>query len=391
MKSRTSVLIVVAAAAIVVVAVIAARASRPAPASAPTPATAASAADLPIGKRKVQIALLLDTSSSMDGLINQARSQMWKVVNEFARASQQNARPLLEIALYQYGNDGLPRQHGWIQRVLPFTTDLDDLSEKLFALRTNGGEEYCGQVIQTAVRELQWSTNPDDLKMIFIAGNEPFTQGPVPPATAIALARRHGIVVNPIHCGGDEPTWREGARLAGSTFMSINQNQVIAHVAAPQDDEIARLGEQLNNTYLAYGSMGVASKARQAAQSANAKHLGKGASLARSVASASKLYKNAGWDLVDAARDGKDVGKIAEEDMPPEMKKMDAAQRKAHVLAKSGERAQLQKRIAQLNVDREKFVRTDEARRGKATAATLDTALIKTVRTQGKKSGWRFE
>ena len=34
------------------------------------------------GKPLVQLAVLLDTSNSMDGLINQARSQVWKIVNE---------------------------------------------------------------------------------------------------------------------------------------------------------------------------------------------------------------------------------------------------------------------------------------------------------------------
>jgi len=33
----------------------------------------------------VQIALLLDTSNSMDGLIHQAQTQLWKIVNEMAR------------------------------------------------------------------------------------------------------------------------------------------------------------------------------------------------------------------------------------------------------------------------------------------------------------------
>ncbi len=35
---------------------------------------------------RVQVALLLDTSNSMDGLINQAKSQLWRIVNEFAKA-----------------------------------------------------------------------------------------------------------------------------------------------------------------------------------------------------------------------------------------------------------------------------------------------------------------
>ena len=35
---------------------------------------------------RVQLALLLDTSNSMDGLIDQAKSQLWKIVNEFIPA-----------------------------------------------------------------------------------------------------------------------------------------------------------------------------------------------------------------------------------------------------------------------------------------------------------------
>ncbi len=35
---------------------------------------------------KIQIAILLDTSSSMDGLIEQAKSQLWKIVNQAAGA-----------------------------------------------------------------------------------------------------------------------------------------------------------------------------------------------------------------------------------------------------------------------------------------------------------------
>jgi hypothetical protein len=37
-------------------------------------------------------------------------------------------------------------------------------------------EEYCGTVIQTSLNQLDWWQN-DHLSMIFIAGNEPFTQG----------------------------------------------------------------------------------------------------------------------------------------------------------------------------------------------------------------------
>ena len=358
----------------------------------PVVAAAAPVAELPVGDRKIQIALLLDTSSSMQGLIDQARSQLWKVVNEFARAKQQGSRPRLEIALYQYGNVGLPSASGWIQRVLPFTTDLDDVSEKLFALRTNGGDEYVGQVIQTAVRGLEWSSGPRDLKLVFVAGNEPFTQGPVSPAAAIALARERGIRVNAIHCGGDDPTWREGALLAKGSYVTIDHNRAVVHVAAPQDDEIARLGVKLNATYLAYGAHGSEGQERQALQDKNAASAGQGSLVQRSVARASNMYRNARWDLVDATREGKaDLAKLRDEAVPEDMRKMTLAQRRAHVEAKASERAQLQRRIVELNLAREKHVRAELARRGDAAASTLDSALIKTVHEQGSKRGWRFE
>jgi len=147
----------------------------------------------------VKIALLLDTSNSMDGLINQAKAQLWDIVNEFTHAKCGNEkRPKLQIALYQYGNDNLSSREGYIQQVLNFSSDLDEISEKLFSLSTNGGEEYCGAVINTSLKQLEWGKNPDNLKMIFIAGNEPFTQGKLNYKDAVTNAKEKDIVVNTI-------------------------------------------------------------------------------------------------------------------------------------------------------------------------------------------------
>src|SRR6185369_13747376 len=125
----------------------------------------------------VQMAILLDTSSSMDGLIDQARTQLWRVVNEFITATRDGKKPELQVALYEYGKPTLGQESGFIRQVVPLTTDLDKVSQELFGLKTNGGDEYCGWVIRTAVEQLSWSKSNKDLKVIFIAGNEPFTQG----------------------------------------------------------------------------------------------------------------------------------------------------------------------------------------------------------------------
>ena len=118
----------------------------------------------------VDIAILLDTSNSMDGLIDQAKSQLWTIINEFAAAKRQGLTPTLRVALFEYGNTNLPASEGYIRQVVPLTDDLDSLSEALFALTTYGGDEYCGQVIDEAVKRLDWTGEPNAYKAIFIAG-----------------------------------------------------------------------------------------------------------------------------------------------------------------------------------------------------------------------------
>src|SRR6218665_659343 len=66
-------------------------------------------------QNKVQIAILLDTSSSMDGLIDQAKSQLWKVVNAFTAAKRDGQTPFVEVALYEYGNSGLSVANQYIR------------------------------------------------------------------------------------------------------------------------------------------------------------------------------------------------------------------------------------------------------------------------------------
>src|SRR5262245_11997462 len=94
----------------------------------------------PDERQLVQVALLLDTSNSMDGLINQARTQLWAIVNEFSHCRRDARIPRLQVAVYEYGNNRLCPQDGWIRMVLPFTDDLDRVSEQLWALRTCGGD-----------------------------------------------------------------------------------------------------------------------------------------------------------------------------------------------------------------------------------------------------------
>ncbi len=344
----------------------------------------------------VQIALLLDTSNSMDGLIGQAKTQLWKVVNEFATARRDGARPELRIALYEYGNDRLDPGRHWIRLVSPLTDDLDHVSEQLFGLTTSGGSEFCGAVVERAVHELAWSSSPGDLKLLFIAGNEPFTQGPVDFRQAVKKAATRGITVNTIHCGpsadGVAGGWKDGALLADGSFLVIDQDRVAADVPAPQDAELARLNAALNATYVAYGARGAAMAERQAVQDANAGKMSASSLANRAASKASRLYNNAGWDLVDATRDGKvAVETLDPADLPEELRKLSAGERKAYVEKKGQERAGLQQEIATLSRARAAFLAKEQAKQARGSTDTLDSAMIKTVRAQAAKNRYVFE
>ena len=350
-----------------------------------------SAPDTPV----VQIAVLLDTSSSMSGLIEQAKTQLWKLVNEFITAKQDGKTPIVQVALYEYGKSSLRAEENWIRQIQPLTRDLDKISEELFALTTNGGDEYCGAVIQRATRDLAWDTHPKVYKAVFIAGNEPFTQGPIDSKKSCQEAIAKGIIVNTIHCGSESQgiagNWNQGALLADGKYLVIDQNQAIVHIEAPQDKEIVKLNEELNKTYISYGKEAPMAKTRQLAQDTNAAAKAEsGARVQRVISKASSSYSNTAWDLVDACKQKDfDITKVKEADLPEEMKKMTMDERKDYLAKKTAERAEIQQRVLTLNKEREAYVATK--RKESAKADTLDTAMVKALRTQAEKKGIAWE
>ncbi|GAB5475518.1 MAG: hypothetical protein Mars2KO_36170 [Maribacter sp.] len=342
----------------------------------------------------VKIALLLDTSNSMDGLINQAKAQLWDIVNKFTHAKCGNdVQPSLQIALYQYGNDGLSAREGYIQQVLGFSDDLDEISEKLFSLTTNGGEEFCGAVIHTSIKQLEWGKNPDNLKMIFIAGNEPFTQGKLNYKDAVANAKEKDIVVNTIFCGdyeqGIHTDWKKGATLTGGEYMAINHNKQVVHIATPYDKVIIELNSKLNKTYISYGSSGQAKMKLQSAQDMNAMEMEEGVAVKRAVSKSSRLYKNNSWDLVDAVEDDIiEVDEISKEQLPQELRSKSDTEIEAYIVEKKTERNRIQMEIQELNKKREAYIAKNQK---EETKGELENAMIKAITRQAENKNYKWE
>ncbi len=347
---------------------------------------------------KIQLAILLDTSGSMDGLIDQTRNQLWQVVNEFSMTKKNGVTPVLEVALFEYGNDGNPQEDGYVRKLNNFTRELDKVSEGLFSLTTNGGSEYCGMAIKTAIDGLQWSQSSDSIKTIFIAGNEPFTQGPVDFRQALKRALKQGIVVNTIHAGdhdeGIQGGWQSGALLAGGDYMSINANQKVVHIVAPQDKEIAALNAQLNDTYVPYGASGKVSAQRQQKQDSLSSHISPGLLAKRAKSKSTSFYNNVEWDLVDAMNQGKVdkeiLAEMEETVLPADMKGMTVKEKQEYVKAKSAQRQKIKQKISSLSDARSAYV-MEHKRKQVAAAPDMSEALVKAIKKQIQKKEFTYE
>ncbi|WP_103865813.1 VWA domain-containing protein [Aquimarina sp. I32.4] len=342
--------------------------------------------------RNIQVALLLDTSNSMDGLIEQAKAQLWEIVNELSYAKCGHNKIKLEIALYEYGNDGLPSQEGFIRQVLPFSNDLDEISKELFALTTNGGNEFCGKVINTSINQLGWKKSNDHLKLIFIAGNEPFTQGPVDYKDAATDALEKGITINTIFCGnyrqGIDTQWKHGADITYGEYSAIDHNRETIHIATPYDNIILELNNKLNKTYLYYGNQGAQKRKLQAEQDHNARSYSSANAVSRTVSKSSGFYKNKSWDLIDAVEDESfEIEEVEKEDLPQELKDKSKTELTQYIAEKSTARKEIQQEINELNKKRVQFIKENSKKEG----TSLETALLNAIKKQGRKKAFTWE
>ncbi|NBV08040.1 MAG: VWA domain-containing protein [Flavobacteriia bacterium] len=344
-------------------------------------------------KRKIQLVILFDTSNSMDGLINQAKSKIWSIVNETSKLTYQGIQPQLEIAMYDYGNQSLNAKDYWIRKQMDFTQDLDLVSAKLFGLSTNGGDEFCGAVIQKSLADLQWSKDNKDLKMIFIAGNEPFNQGPISYTEACAAAKNKGVIVSTIFCGdyteGVNTFWKDGATCSGGDYFNINSDKAIQYISTPYDQQIQECNTKLNGTYVSFGEKGFAKKLEQKNQDENASTLNEEVLIERTKAKSSANYKNTDWDLVDAVNaDSTRIFKLEPEELPAELKGKSKEEIQKYVSDKNLERSNIQAEITKLSVEREKYIETEKLKNNTSKEDDLGIAISKSIKKVALKNGF---
>ncbi len=343
--------------------------------------------------RVIEIAICLDTSGSMQGLINAAREKLWLIVNDLATASP---APKLRIALLQYGNDQISHENGWVKTMVPFTEDLDLLADSLFSLTTNGGTELVGRVVDVAADQLQWSKSDRTLKLIFVAGNESADQDQtVRFADACAKSIAKGIQVNSIYCGpgtdGIAPGWRNVAALADGHFAAIDQNKVIAQIATPMDEQMLKLSTEINGTTVPFGLKASWGESNQIRQDSNAVGCGTWIGATRAVTKCQGIYTNPSWDLVDAVREENFVFSDLGKDLLPKMfEGKSEVEIRLELDEKYAVRKKLQSEILELQKKREAFLAAERTKRALDTTDQFDVVVRSAIRAQAAAKGFVF-
>lgn len=382
--------------------------------------TAAAASDLPTrvdvptpfaprtevasnGEALVQVALLLDTSGSMEGLIDQARCQLWNVVSELSKAKRHGSPITLQIAVYQYGSRNIPSELGYLKQVLSFTDNLDEVSAALFSLTVGGSNEHCGQVIGAAINGLEWAENPDVYKAIFIAGNESFDQGPTSFGDLLSPITSRALVLNTIFCAkrsgsqkftGGTNQWSSAARLVGGLYSTIDHNHHLPEMKTPFDEKMRELNREMNESFVWYGDGADEAAKNQRVQDANARKLSDHAFAARMSAKIGHLYHHVHHDLVDAIAHGKaDIAIMSAGDMPALMKKLSHSERMEFIAEKTRQRQAVRRQMADLITRRHAFLEEKMNRsgdNGSDRSLVLGEALAKSIRAQAERKGYVF-
>ena len=340
----------------------------------------------------IEMAILLDTSGSMKGLIDAARIKLWDVVNDLTLAQP---TPRLRVALVTFGHSKNPHETGFVKVETDLTEDLDLVSERLFELTSDGGAEYVGRALKTALEGLTWTESSDTLKLVFLAGNEPADQDTEVDFRDMSQeAWERGIEVNSIFCGnGDNEqaeTWKEIAELARSQFATINHHRGPLMVETPYDAELTELGEAINKTYVPYGEAGASRRETQVSQDENAKKVSAAVAASRAQAKSSPLYAP-DWDLVHAVEDESvSLYELEQGDLPEELRAMSYEELYVRVEEMRLQREELRQQIAELGRKRSRFIAQQYEAKGLDDSWAFDSVLRRVIRERAEEKGFAF-
>jgi Mg-chelatase subunit ChlD len=348
------------------------------------------------GNSTLEMLFVLDTTGSMGGLLEGAKQRIWGIVNDVMQSS---AHPSVRVGLVAYRDRG----DEYVTKVLPLTSDLDEVYSTLMSYRANGGgdtPEDVRHALADGVRNAGWSPRTAGVaQIIFLVGDAPphedYEEQPST-LTSTAEAVKAGMIVNTIQCGdlpGTREVWQAIAQHGEGQYFAIAQDGGVQAIATPYDKELSELGAKIGSTFLAYGGGGGAAGARyrNQAREKQAKMEYAISTGAPSAAMADRAKNKAlnseayADDLLTGLENGSvKPDSIKEEDLPDEFRKLEPAARQKEIEKRLAERRKLRQEILRVSKLRDEFIATAKKKESgkpnsfdRAVATALKEQLIR--------------
>lgn len=348
----------------------------------------AGAQEAPKGKAAVDVVFVIDTTSSMGGLLEAAKTKVWAIANEIAKGKP---TPEIRMGLVAFRDKG----DAYVTQVTDLTKDLDKMYAQLLALRPEGGGDGPEHVIQglaDAGSKISWSKDPKTFKVAYLVGDAPahedYADAPKMDAVVQALVKA-GVVVNTIQCGSGGQTqeqWTRIARLGEGRYAALAHDGGVAAADTPFDARLTELSGKLDGTTLAFGARREATTASLAA--ARGMMAMAPASAAAERASFKAGAGGSGFaadaDLLSAVEEKRvDLAKLKDEELPADLRGKSAAEKKAHLDKTRKEREALKAEIAKVAKDRDAW----RAKNAVSSKDAFDVKLVETLKMQAARKG----
>ena len=351
-------------------------------------ATGAAAQEAPKGKAAVDVVFVIDTTSSMGGLLEAAKTKVWAIANEIAKGKP---APEIRMGLVAFRDNG----DAYVVKATDLTKDLDKMYAELLALRPEGGGDGPEHVLKALeeAEKLSWSKDPKTFKVAYLVGDAPAHEdykdtAPLPKLVE-ALVKK-GVVVNTIQCGAGGHTqeqWTRIARLGEGRYAALAHDGGVAAVDTPFDGRLAELSSRLEGTTMAFG------RRREAVMSSLAAARGMLAAAPAAAMAERASFKAAGGaggsfaaesDLLEAVEAKKvDLGAVKDEELPEALRGKSEAERRTALDKTRREREALKAEIAKVSKEREAW----KAKNAPASKDSFDARLVETLKAQAALKG----
>ena len=353
---------------------------------------------VPAQSHRIEVVFVLDTTSSMSGLIQAAKEKIWSMATTMAGAQE---NPDIKMGLVAFRDRG----DAYITRVFDLSEDLDSMYANLMDFRAQGGgdgPESVNQALYDAIHKVSWSNDSNVYRVVFLVGDAPphmDYHNEVKYPVTLAAAAKKGIVVNAIQSGQHHytrPAWQEIASLGHGEYFQVEDSGNAVAVATPFDEKLSRLAAELEDTRLYFGDAEtkVAQKAKLDANARLRKELSAEALARRDTFNATASGKAnllGESELVDAITSGRvELDSIEEENLPASLQAMAPTEQMEVITEQAQRRDQLQQEIRKLSASRSNFIKEKVAAEGGADDS-LDEKIYGAVKEQAAAAGLTYE